>query len=283
MRKKQQDHGLVAQAVAGTYVVLLGWDITDPAHEQGLLGFAIQRTDRTENETYWLRGMKTFPDATLPLSLGGTASSQDQPFQTFQWSDYSAKPAHDYSYTVTAMYGRPGALVPGATITLEVRTEAEEDGVHSVYFNRGAIASQEYARRFQDKIPSKVGDAAYAWLSRGLLEAIVGFIGKATDQTYGLRVAIYEFQWPAILDALKAAKSRGADVKVIFDAIENAQEDPFGQMKRRSTRQGSPTYAKASPTAKSCTTSSLCFSRITIRLRCWVDRRTTPRTAFLGT
>lgn len=226
MRKKQQDHGLVAQAVAGTYVVLLGWDITDPAHEQGLLGFAIQRTDRTENETYWLRGMKTFPDATPPLSLGGTASSQDQPFQTFQWSDYSAKPAHDYSYTVTAMYGRPGALVPGATITLEVRTEAEEDGVHSVYFNRGAIASQEYARRFQDKIPSKVGDAAYAWLSRGLLEAIVGFIGKATDQTYGLRVAIYEFQWPAILDALKAAKSRGADVKVIFDAIENAQEDP---------------------------------------------------------
>lgn len=226
MRSKLANGGLVAQATAGTHVVLLGWDIKDPALENGLLGFAIQRTDHTENETYWLRGMKTFSGTTPPLALGGTASSQEQPFQSFQWGDYSAKPSHSYSYTLTAMYGQPGALVPGVSVTIEIATEAEESGSHSVYFNRGAIASQEYARRFQDQAPNVVGDAAYAWLSRGLLEAINGFIAKATDGGFGIRMAIYEFQWPAVLEAIRTAAGRGVDVKVLFDAIDNAQADP---------------------------------------------------------
>ena len=45
------------QAVAGTHTVLLGFDLDDPA---GCLGFAIHRTDHTEGEARWLRGMKTF-------------------------------------------------------------------------------------------------------------------------------------------------------------------------------------------------------------------------------
>ncbi|WCM18700.1 phospholipase D-like domain-containing protein [Paraburkholderia bryophila] len=226
MRVKAKAGGLVIQAVAGTHVVLLGWDIEGPELEAGLLGFSIRRTDETENETYWLRGMKTFPDTQPPLPPGGTASSQQAPFQTFQWGDYSAKPGHKYTYTLTAMYGQPGALVEGVSVTIAIATEKEDDGTHSVYFNRGAIASQEYARQFQDKAPDVVGDAAYAWLSRGLLEAITGFVAKAVDQSFGIRLAIYEFQWPAILSALHAAAGRGVSVSVIFDAIENAKEDP---------------------------------------------------------
>jgi hypothetical protein len=52
---------LVLQAVAGTYVVLLGRDITDNNKKNGLLGFAIQRKDKTEGETHFMRGIKTFP------------------------------------------------------------------------------------------------------------------------------------------------------------------------------------------------------------------------------
>ncbi len=228
MRNKVTHGGLTAQAVAGTHVVLLGWDVESEL-EAGLLGFAIQRTDHTEGETYWLRGMKTFSATTPKLPAGGTASSQDQPFQSFQWGDYSAKPAHKYTYTLIAMYGKPGALEKGVSVDISIDTEVEDGDSHSVYFNRGAIASQEYARRFQDKAPDVVGQAAYDWLSRGLLEAITRFIGKATDHTFALRVAIYEFQWPAVLDALKAASTRGVDVKVIFDAIENAKEDPVAK------------------------------------------------------
>src|ERR1700726_4262692 len=79
--------------VAGTYVVTLGWDIEQQL-KAGLLGFAIQRVDHTENETHFMRGMKSFPNTTPQLPPGGTASSHDQPFQSFQWADYAAKPDH---------------------------------------------------------------------------------------------------------------------------------------------------------------------------------------------
>ncbi|HEY1803262.1 MAG TPA: phospholipase D-like domain-containing protein [Terracidiphilus sp.] len=226
MRKKIAANGFVLQAVAGTYVVTLGWDIQDANKKDGLLGFAIQRTDHTENETYFMRGSKTFPDASPKLPLGGTASSHEQPFQSFQWADYSAKPDHSYSYTLIPMYGRPGALQDGAALTVDIKTEPELGATHSVFFNRGAVASQEYARRFQNKPPDQVGQAAYDWLSRGLLESILAFIGKAAGRGFGLRIAIYEFQWPAILQAVHDAAGRGADVKVLFDAIENATDDP---------------------------------------------------------
>ena len=90
-------------------------------------------------------------------------------------------------------------------------------------------ASQEYARRFQNQAPDAVGAAAYAWLSRGLIEAIEAFIAKAVDNRFSLRVAIYEFQWPAILEALRQAQQRGADVQVVFDAIDNAKHDPVAK------------------------------------------------------
>ena len=45
------------QAIAGTHAVLLGFDLADAA---GCLGFGIHRRDHTEEEAYWLRGMKSF-------------------------------------------------------------------------------------------------------------------------------------------------------------------------------------------------------------------------------
>jgi hypothetical protein len=61
MRKQVRGNGLILQAVAGTYVVTLGWDIEQQL-KAGLLGFAIQRVDHTENETHFMRGMKSFPN-----------------------------------------------------------------------------------------------------------------------------------------------------------------------------------------------------------------------------
>jgi phosphatidylserine/phosphatidylglycerophosphate/cardiolipin synthase-like enzyme len=226
MRVHKSHDGIIVQAVAGTHVVYLGWDIKAEVPQKNLLGFAIQRTDHTENETYWLRGIKTFPGTNPPLAPGEDASSHDQPYQTFQWGDYTAKAEHSYSYTIIAMYGKRGALQDGNSITVDITTETALGATHSVFFNRGAIASQEYARRFQNAKPSKVGEAAYQWLSRGLFEAIVGFIQRAKADGWGIRAAIYEFQWPGVLEELKAAKDRGADVRVVYDAIPNAKKDP---------------------------------------------------------
>ncbi|MDB5905408.1 MAG: hypothetical protein JWM26_4286 [Betaproteobacteria bacterium] len=226
MRNKKTQNGLTGQAIAGTHVVYLGWDVIDKAALKGLLGFAIQRTDHTENENYWLLGMKTFPNTLPPLPPGGQASSHVQPFQTFQWGDYTAKAEHKYTYIIIPMYGKPGKLTDGEALSLDVTTESAWGDVHSVFFNRGAVASQEYARRFQDRKPSVVGEAAYAWLSRGLLEAMLSFIQRAKDAKFGLCGAIYEFQWSAVLQELKAAKARGASVRIVYDAIANAKSEP---------------------------------------------------------
>ena len=228
MRAKKIGNGLVLHAVAGTHVVYLGWDVTDPALRRGLLGFAIQRTDHTEGETYWLRGTKTFEATSAALPIGSDASSHEQPYQTFQWGDYTVKEAHDYTYRLVPVYGKPDALVDGKAVTVRVKSESAWGRSHSVFFNRGAIASQEYARRFGNRKPADAGAAAYDWLSRGLVEAIVAFIGRATDAAYGLRGAFYEFEWVPILEALRAAHRRGADVEILYDAIENKDRDPVG-------------------------------------------------------
>lgn len=222
MRRNKTSNGLTVNAVAGTNVVLLGIDLAENKRA-GCLGFAIQREDHTEDERYWMTGMKTFAETDPGLGPGGQISSREHPFQSFQWSDYSAKPEHDYSYNVIPLYGTPQALTEGDAVSVRITTEPEWGASHSVFFNRGAVASQEYARRFQNRAPDElVGaeqDAAYRWLSRGLVEAWGAFISRANGASYELYGAIYEFQWPAVLDAVKAVKGTGAKVSIVYDGI----------------------------------------------------------------
>ncbi|MBI1815195.1 MAG: hypothetical protein HYR72_09475 [Deltaproteobacteria bacterium] len=221
MRKRVSENGLTVNAVAGSYVVMLGLNVTD-AKRAGLRGFGIKRTDKTESESYWMSGTKTFESVEPNPVPGVQYSSLFHPFQSFQWSDYSAKPGYTYMYTVTAMYGAPDALKKGVSVDVTVKTEGIEGEEHTILFNRGSVATQEYARRFQNRPPDKAGQAAYDWLSRGLIEGIIAFIRRAKDDSFGLKGAYYEFQWPTVLDELGEAKKRGADVKVVFDDIDNA-------------------------------------------------------------
>jgi phosphatidylserine/phosphatidylglycerophosphate/cardiolipin synthase-like enzyme len=227
MRKRENNQGLSVHAVAGSYVVVLGLNITD-AMRAGLRGFAIQRTDHTEDETYWMSGTKVFKSIEPHPAPGGQYSSLKHPFQSFQWADYSAKPDHIYTYKIVALYGPVDALQQRTTVEVTVTTEPVEGAKHAIRFNRGSPASQEYARRFQNKPPRVMGQAAYDWLSRGLVEGIVEFIERATGPQFGLRGAYYEFQWPTVLNALKAAKDRGVDVDVVFDDIGGADEEGDG-------------------------------------------------------
>ncbi|HEV3304452.1 MAG TPA: phospholipase D-like domain-containing protein [Planctomycetaceae bacterium] len=227
MRNKQSNAGITVNAIAGTNVVLLGMDLSE-GRRKGCLGFAIQREDHTEDERYWLSGMKTFKETDPGLGPGGQVSSRQHPFQTFQWADYSAKPKHDYTYTVIPLGGAPRNLVEVGSLAVPISTEAElanpkQHETSSVFFNRGAIASQEYARRFQNIRPDKLGGdeqkAAFRWLSRGLLEAFVAFVARAKGESYGLFGAIYEFQWPEALKAIKAAAASRAHVEIIYDGL----------------------------------------------------------------
>ncbi len=203
------------QAVAGTHCVLLGFDLDDPA---GCLGFAIHRTDHTENEARWLRGMKTFETLVPDPPPGSDWPTNVHPVQGFQWGDYSAKPGHDYTYAVSAVGGSASVPALGATVSLQVRTEVEDDGEHGVWFNRGVAGSQAFSRQFAGWVPTTTPDEthpAMVWLSRGLGEALLGFVGEARDDTWSLRGAFYEFTWGRALQAFAAARDRGVDTRLV--------------------------------------------------------------------
>jgi phosphatidylserine/phosphatidylglycerophosphate/cardiolipin synthase-like enzyme len=232
MRVRKTKNGVTVNAVAGTWVVFFGLDLT-PAKRTGFRGFAFKRFDSVAGDTIWLPGYKTFSKTEPHPAKGETFSTRDHPIQSFQWADYSAKPGRAYTYTVLALYGDPASLQPKVELEIDIRTEDEVGPVHSAFFNRGSVATQEYARRFQNDPPSVAGPGAYDWLSRGLLEALVEFLGQA-GPGWEVHGAVYEFQWPAALAAVKAAHTRGAFVRILYDDIEGFDSDgkPKGPFQR---------------------------------------------------
>ena len=261
MRRRRQHAGLTVNAIAGTYVVFFGLDLAK-SKRAGFRGFAFKRLDHVEGDTIWLQGLKTFEKTEPHPAVGERFSTLKHPVQSFQWADYSAKPGRQYTYTVVALYGDPASLEQLITMEIDVTTEVETGSVHSAFFNRGSVATQEYARRFQNEPPSKAGPGAYEWLSRGLLEAFVAFLGRA-GQGWEVHGAVYEFQWPEALAAVRQAHLRGAKVKVLYDDIEafdkEGKPDWLGSSATamRSTRQTSSVSAMGARQAD-CTTSSSC-------------------------
>lgn len=210
--------GLTVQAVAGTYVVLLGFDLA-PQDRTGLLGFAVQRSDQAGDT--WLSGGITFP--TITAGANGEMGTNIFPIQKFRWGDFSAHPGARYTYKLQAMYGSPGSLEAGDSVAVDVQMQdplhVGNDG-HQVHFNRFAAASQTYVKLFGDKDPGQVPDgAAFRWLSRGLEESLLAFIGRASDETYSLHLSVYEFQKDTLLEALRQAVDRNVKVEIIYDAI----------------------------------------------------------------
>jgi len=175
MRIRRTSDGLTVYAVAGTDVVLLGFNL--PGNKTAdLMGFAIRRTDHERGETYWLQGFKRFPSTDPGTPPGEGVSTRDHPIQSFQWADYGVRPGQRFSYEVIALRGTPAALVEAQDVTVEVVTETRDGSNHRIWFNRGAASSQAYVHRFGDRTPDEVGQPAFDWLSRGLFEAYTSFI-----------------------------------------------------------------------------------------------------------
>lgn len=232
MRAAETSPGLRVHAVAGLHVVSLGWDFVDgpPPKTRNCLGFAVQRSEVANGkvvEQYWLRGIKRFRQKDEGLPPGTAVSTAEHPVQSFQWGDYTAKPGRTYRYTVAPAFGAPKNLQldMSMAVSVEVTTEVEVDARkrklrHDVYFNRGAAGSQAYARKFGDTKPDETKPASeqMVWLSRGLYEALIGFIGRASGKRYKLRAMLYEFRYPPVGVAFKSAAARGADVRVCYEA-----------------------------------------------------------------
>lgn len=227
MRKPAKKGPLSVRAISGAHVVVLAWDVAEAEwtdFTSDLLGFAIERTEFKDGnvvERYWLRGMKRFEDKDAGAPIGSPFPLSEHPVQSFQWGDYTTKPATTYRYRIVPARGKPKNLIldDKAGVTVEIVTEPEDDGEHGIWFNRGVAASQAYARRFGETKPDEndPDSEQMQWLSRGLFEALLKFIGKAKGPKFALRGALYEFRYAPVLEAVRDAVDRGVDVSIFYD------------------------------------------------------------------
>ena len=195
MRKLVKGDVLAVRAIGGLHVVTVAWDFLEgqDSKREGLLGFAIERSELQQGEVierYFLRGIKRFKFKDEGLAPGTPLPTSEHPIQSFQWGDYTAKPGTTYRYKVVPAYGKPKLieLDDSSATTVEITTEAEQGRIgnddqpaHDIYFNRGVAGSQAYARKFGKTKPDETAPESdqMKWLSRGLFEAITGFVGRA--------------------------------------------------------------------------------------------------------
>lgn len=210
-----------AAALVGTHSISIGWDV-DPAHKDGLHGFALRKSevDPVSGEVIavnWLRGEKRFNGDPVD---GYDVSSREAPFQRFRWSDYTLKSSLGYVFDIFPVRGAPpdGLTINEPPLTLKLRPSPEMASGVGAFVNRGVTSAFAYLDRFKGAHPRDVPDgAAWRWLSRGLKEALIGFI-EGAGGGHGLRVGIYEFFDDEVAAALAAAKARGVDVRIVYHA-----------------------------------------------------------------
>jgi phosphatidylserine/phosphatidylglycerophosphate/cardiolipin synthase-like enzyme len=227
VRTAASQNGIHVKAYAGTTGVLLACDV-EPGKRPGLLGFALERRVGNAKEWEWLLGKLNWCGA--PQSPDQYFPSNEKPFQKFRWSDYRALPSTQYEYRIHPVYGSPEDLEMRSGPTVAVTTSIRQAGGHSVLFNRAAAASQAFTQKFPEieaaldaarrahQPPPPLPAAVLAWLSRGLLEKIVRFTERAKDASWALDVAIFEYELPAIVEAVHDAHARGASVRLLYHA-----------------------------------------------------------------
>ncbi|MEM8929368.1 MAG: phospholipase D-like domain-containing protein [Bacteroidota bacterium] len=218
MRKTKTNNSFKLNVISGTYVVMMGWNLPKEKCSD-LMGFSIHRESPSENESFFLKGMKVFDETNPGFPTGSMYNTNEHPIQGFQWSDYSAKPGLTYIYTVTALKGTPTSLQPFKSVSIKINTESPENGAQDIYFNRGIAASQEYVRRFGNLRPEDVPNGkGFEWLSRGLFEALESYINTCEPDVDELYIAAYEFYYNEVLKLVKNAIDRGVIIKFVYDA-----------------------------------------------------------------
>jgi phosphatidylserine/phosphatidylglycerophosphate/cardiolipin synthase-like enzyme len=244
VRATKLSGNLLVKAYAGSTGVLVAMDLPASARK-GLLGFAIERSGGGEDR--WLNGQLHFEGTALPP--GEPVPTNLAPIQKFRWSDYTVWPDTTYRYRVHPVYGRVDRQEIRKGAEVEVTTQAR-GATHTVVFNRAAAASQAFSRKFpgveaeleaarKKDIPNpQLPDDALEWLSRGLLEEVVEFIESAKGAGWALDVAIYEYELPRIVEAMRDAHRRGVEVRVVYHAKRGDPQTAENQSRLKSLPPG---------------------------------------------
>jgi phosphatidylserine/phosphatidylglycerophosphate/cardiolipin synthase-like enzyme len=233
MRIKKTKTNLELFAVSGTNTIVLSIDMKQKPTD--LLGFAFERVETKSKKRIWLEGQKFFKSVIkvdqkdLEKIKGQKYPTYLHPVQSFLWKDFAVSPDTEYTYIVTGLTGSPANPDRSISQEITISTEKHISGDHGIFFNRGVSGSQSYSEQFGFDKPFDVDEnvlnqKAADWLSRGLYEGIIAFIESA-KKGQKIRGACYEFHYPGILLALKAAKANGVDVNVVYDAKNYGDEN----------------------------------------------------------
>lgn len=273
MRTQADENGIHVKAYAGTTGILLAMDI-EAEKRAGLLGFAVERRKEGESDKRWLMGQLHFPK--VEHKPGVPVPTNVAPIQKFRWSDFAVSPGTAYEYTLHPVYGAPGRteLEPGPTVILQ--TAGTRQGEHAILFNRAAAASQAFSRTFPEverildeelqrarnekrEAHATLPPEVLQWLSRGLLEQIVGFLERGRDESWALDIAIYEYELPTIVQAVEAAQTRGVQVRIVYHAKPG---DPQTAVNEQNLAAIAPASKRARLTSHICHHKFIVLSRL---------------------
>jgi phosphatidylserine/phosphatidylglycerophosphate/cardiolipin synthase-like enzyme len=215
------------QAYAGTTGILLAMNVSN-ARRKKLLGFAVERSAGGTGKFEFQWSSLHFPGVDHTNEKYKATPTDKAPIQKFRWGIYNVEPGRAYDFRVYPVYGKFDDPKLDDPLSLNLATHSATVGDHTVVFNRAVAASQAFEREFPEvgkllkthkKLPIEKWPAdAATWLTRGVLEQIVGIIEKAKDNKWAIDLAIYEYELAAIVDAINAAHDRGVKLRVIYHA-----------------------------------------------------------------
>ncbi|MCP5520447.1 MAG: phospholipase [Verrucomicrobiales bacterium] len=228
MRTYRKNKDFAVQAYAGTTGILLAMNVSN-RRRKDLLGFALERRAGGAAGKYEFQWSSLhFPGKEHTNKKFNATPSDKAPFQKFRWGIYNVEPGNAYDFRVYPVYGTPDTPDLDDPLELNLSTHSASVGDHSVIFNRAVAASQAFERKFPEvekllkkhkKLPIEKWPAeAAAWLTRGVLDQILGIIEKATDKNWALDIAIYEYELQAIVQAVNEAHARGVTLRIIYEA-----------------------------------------------------------------
>ncbi len=266
MRARASKDGLTVRVIAGTHAALLAFDLADE-RRAGCLGFSIERTDVGTGDRRWLPNSLRFmidpnPEwvttARTPLRSSAGATTPPNPGGCIATGSSPATGPRPRSWPRASWPSVLGGFdaIPGG-VALELRTEDCRNEATSIFFNRGAAASQAYVSKFGDNDPDDIPEAL-TWLSRGLEEGLRGLHRqgrRARLRPARLHLRVREADADPGADRSPEARRRGAH---------RLPRPQGGQHGARRTITPSKAWASTSrrrraPRARrSCTTSTWC-------------------------
>ncbi len=202
MNIKQNKNGMHAFAYQGDAATFLAFDIDEPLRKDNFVGFTVLFTN-PDGKKFPLSNRIRFegqPEARF-------TSSEDAPFQTFNWlhipgnlkGALNKTPFGIYKYEISPRYinanGKLDAIDPQYTAELYIEVKPFKKGFLDIAFTRGYVVSQAYLERFgntADLIPANKHPTLEDILNADLSEKMNGTEYSFNDQHQWLGFHAFE-------------------------------------------------------------------------------------------